>query len=97
MRYKPECPYVLKDISVRIEAGEKVGIVGRTGAGKSSLLQTLLRLGESYEGRILVDSVDISKLSVASLRGQVTTVPQEAVLFSGNLRENIDPLGLHSD
>ena len=96
-RYRPNLPLVLKDISVDIKGGMKVGIVGRTGAGKSSLISTLLRLVELDAGTISVDGVDIGEIGLADLRSAVAVIPQDPVLFQGTVRYNIDPFNAHSD
>ncbi|CAH1990666.1 unnamed protein product [Acanthoscelides obtectus] len=97
VRYRPGLDLVLKDVSFRIKGGEKVGIVGRTGAGKSSLTLSLFRIIEAAEGQILIDGVNISDLGLHSLRSRLTIIPQDAVLFSGTLRMNLDPFDKHSD
>jgi len=96
-RYRPDLPLVLKDITVDIGAGMKVGIVGRTGAGKSSLISTLLRLVELDSGDIIVDGVNISDIGLADLRSAVAVIPQDPVLFQGTVRYNIDPFDKHAD
>ncbi|KAG0695817.1 P-loop containing nucleoside triphosphate hydrolase protein, partial [Suillus ampliporus] len=96
-RYRPELDVVLKDISITIKPKEKIGICGRTGAGKSSLLLALFRIIEPASGTIFVDSVDIRKLGLHDLRSAIAIVPQNPELFEGTLRENIDPVGEHQD
>ncbi|XP_060605432.1 multidrug resistance-associated protein 1-like [Ruditapes philippinarum] len=96
-RYREGLSLVLKNINININPGEKVGIVGRTGAGKSSLTLSLFRLIEASSGRILVDGQDVSHLGLYDLRSRLTILPQEPVLFSGSLRMNLDPLGEHDD
>merc|ERR1712037_577822 len=90
-RYREGLDLVLRQISATIQGGERVGIVGRTGAGKSSLTLALFRLIEPASGRILIDGVDISKLGLHKLRSRLTIIPQDPVLFSGTLRHNLDP------
>nr|CAI5826421.1 unnamed protein product [Callosobruchus analis] len=96
MRYSVLEPPVLKNLNIVINPKEKVGIVGRTGAGKSSLISTLFRLAYN-EGQILIDYVDISVLGLHDLRKKISIIPQEPVLFSGTLRHNLDPFHEHSD
>eukprot|EP00042_Codosiga_hollandica_P057927 m.865823 g.865823 ORF g.865823 m.865823 type:complete len:1554 (-) comp59720_c0_seq9:185-4846(-) len=96
-RYRPGLDLVLKEVSVLIQPGEKIGIVGRTGAGKSSLTLALFRLIEAASGRIMIDGEDISLLSLEDLRSRITVLPQEAVLFQGTVRSNLDPFDSFSD
>jgi len=96
-RYREGLDLVLKQVSATIQGGERVGIVGRTGAGKSSLTLALFRLIEPASGRILIDGVDISKLGLHRLRSRLTIIPQDPVLFSGTLRHNLDPFEQYSD
>ncbi|CAL8256487.1 unnamed protein product [Lota lota] len=97
VRYRPELDLVLKGISCDISSSEKIGIVGRTGAGKSSLTNCLFRIIEGAEGRILIDGIDISKIGLHDLRTRLTIIPQDPVLFSGSLRMNLDPFENFSD
>ncbi|KAL0575903.1 hypothetical protein V5O48_006076 [Marasmius crinis-equi] len=97
LRYRPELPPVLKGISMDVKAGEKIGIVGRTGAGKSSLMTAIYRLVELDEGAITIDGVDISKVGLTDLRKGLSIIPQDPLLFSGTLRSNLDPFNLHDD
>ena len=87
----------VKNFSVTIKAGESVGIVGRTGSGKSSLLVMLLRLTRQCKGRMLIGGVDTSSVSLASLRKYVAIIPQDPVLFQASVRFNLDPDGEASD
>ncbi|KAK7065359.1 Multidrug resistance-associated protein 1 [Halocaridina rubra] len=96
-RYRPGLDLVLKNVSCNILPGEKVGIVGRTGAGKSSLTLGLFRIIEAAGGSIDIDGINISKIGLHDLRGRLTIIPQDPVLFSGTLRVNLDPFGNHSD
>jgi len=97
MRYRPELDLVLKDISLRIQPKEKIGIVGRTGAGKSSLLLALFRILEATSGKICIDGIDISTIGLHDLRSAISIVPQSPDLFEGTLRENVDPVGEYQD
>uniref|UniRef100_A0A3B3TUD5 Canalicular multispecific organic anion transporter 1-like n=1 Tax=Poecilia latipinna TaxID=48699 RepID=A0A3B3TUD5_9TELE len=97
VRYRPELDLVLKGISCDIGSTEKIGIVGRTGAGKSSLTNCLFRIIEAADGHILIDDVDISKIGLHDLRNRLTIIPQDPVLFSGTLRMNLDPFDKFSD
>ncbi len=96
-RYRTDLEPVLRQISFRIEAGQKIGIVGRTGAGKSSLALALFRGLEAQEGKILIDEVDIGLIGLQDLREAITIVPQDPTLFSGTLRSNLDPFELFTD
>ncbi|KAJ6466582.1 ABC protein [Mycena vitilis] len=96
MSYRPGLPNVLHGISMSINAGEKIGVVGRTGAGKSSLALTLLRIVE-YSGEILVDGVDIGKIGLKDLRSNISIIPQDPTLFSGTVRTVLDPFGRYED
>jgi len=97
LAYREHLPLVLKGIGFHVKPGEKVGIVGRTGAGKTSLLQALFRLVELRNGKIEIDGINISDISLATLRGRLALVPQESTLFSGTLRDNIDPQRSRTD
>uniref|UniRef100_H3DGG8 ATP-binding cassette, sub-family C (CFTR/MRP), member 2 n=1 Tax=Tetraodon nigroviridis TaxID=99883 RepID=H3DGG8_TETNG len=97
VRYRPGLDLVLHGITCNIQSSEKIGIVGRTGAGKSSLTNCLFRIIEAAEGCILIDNVDISKIGLHDLRGRLTIIPQDPVLFSGSLRMNLDPFDKFSD
>ncbi|XP_072838914.2 multidrug resistance-associated protein 1 [Pogona vitticeps] len=97
LRYRDDMDLVLKNINVTLNGGEKVGIVGRTGAGKSSLTLGLFRINEAAEGEILIDGVNIAKIGLHDLRFKVTIIPQDPVLFSGSLRMNLDPFNQYSD
>ncbi|CAF1526733.1 unnamed protein product [Adineta steineri] len=98
-RYRPELDPVLKNLNLRIEPKEKIGIIGRTGAGKSSLLQALFRLVDqsAISGSILIDGIDIGHLSLDCLRSHLNVIPQVPILFCGTLRYNIDPFEQFSD
>ncbi|KAF8332585.1 P-loop containing nucleoside triphosphate hydrolase protein [Cantharellus anzutake] len=97
MSYRPGLPPVLKGLSLNVKEGEHVGIVGRTGAGKSTIMATLYRLVELTSGTITIDDVDISTLGLSELRSKIAIIPQDPTLFSGTLRSNLDPFGLYED
>jgi ABC-type multidrug transport system fused ATPase/permease subunit len=97
MRYREELPEVLKGLTLSVGAAEKIGVVGRTGAGKSSIMITLFRMAELSGGSIEIDGVDISKIGLNDLRSGVSIIPQDPLLFSGTLRSNIDPFNTKTD
>ncbi|XP_064218524.1 multidrug resistance-associated protein 1 isoform X1 [Aotus nancymaae] len=97
LRYREDLDFVLRHINVTINGGEKVGIVGRTGAGKSSLTLGLFRMNESAEGEIIIDDINIAKIGLHNLRFKITIIPQDPILFSGSLRMNLDPFSQYSD
>ncbi|XP_057535963.1 ABC transporter C family member 14 [Amaranthus tricolor] len=97
VRYRPNTPLVLKGITLNIRGGEKIGIVGRTGSGKSTLIQVFFRLVEPTGGKIIIDNIDISMLGLHDLRSRFGIIPQEPVLFEGTVRSNIDPTGQYSE
>lgn len=96
MRYNINEPYVLKNLTFTIYPKEKIGIVGRTGAGKSSMIASLFHLYE-IEGSILIDDVDMAELPLEVVRSKISIIPQEPVLFSGTIRKNLDPFDEYSD
>ncbi|BFZ22961.1 hypothetical protein BsWGS_26000 [Bradybaena similaris] len=96
-RYRDGLDPVLRGLDCVIRPGEKIGIVGRTGAGKSSLTLALFRLLEASEGEIIIDNMIISALGLYDLRSKITILPQDPVIFSGTLRENLDPHFQHLD
>lgn len=96
-RYREGLDLVVKDIDCKISGGEKIGIVGRTGAGKSSLTLALFRIIEAASGNITIDKIDISKIGLHDVRRRLTIIPQDPVLFSGTLRMNLDPFNLYDD
>ncbi|XP_034128605.1 multidrug resistance-associated protein 1 isoform X17 [Drosophila guanche] len=97
VRYREGLDLVLRGVSFNITGGEKVGIVGRTGAGKSSLTLALFRIIEAAGGRIMIDGVDIAGMGLHMLRSRLTIIPQDPVLFSGSLRMNLDPFEIKTD
>ncbi|KAK9889603.1 hypothetical protein WA026_006976 [Henosepilachna vigintioctopunctata] len=97
VRYRPGLELVLRDVSFITRENEKIGIVGRTGAGKSSLTLSLFRILEAAEGKILIDDVDIASMGLQTLRSRITIIPQDAVLFTGSLRLNLDPYNKYND
>jgi len=97
MRYGDEDPNVLDTVSFTVEAGQKVGIVGRTGAGKSSLIAALFRLTEIHEGEILIDGVDLKSRDLDEVRRNIAIIPQDPLLFAGTMRSNLDPFEEYPD
>ncbi|XP_038209218.1 multidrug resistance-associated protein 4-like [Zerene cesonia] len=96
MKYAPDEPPILKNLNIVIERGWKVGIVGRTGAGKSSLISALFRFA-FIEGKITIDDIDTSVVARQNLRSKISIIPQEPVLFSATIRYNLDPFNIYSD
>lgn len=97
VRYRPNSPLVLKGITLNIRGKEKIGVVGRTGSGKSTLVQVFFRLVEPSGGKIIIDGIDIGMLGLHDLRSRFGIIPQEPVLFEGTVRSNVDPVGQYSD
>lgn len=96
-RYRRELGLVLKKLNLDIKAGERIGVVGRTGAGKSSLTLALFRIIEAAEGKIVIDGIDVSKIGLKDLRSAIAIIPQDPQLWEGTLRENLDPTGRSDD
>ncbi|XP_001372990.1 ATP-binding cassette sub-family C member 2 [Monodelphis domestica] len=97
VRYRPELDLILHGITCNIEGTEKIGVVGRTGAGKSSLTNCLFRILEAAEGQITIDGLDIASIGLHDLRNKLTIIPQDPILFTGTLRMNLDPFNKYSD
>ncbi|KAJ9470735.1 Metal resistance protein YCF1 [Diplonema papillatum] len=97
LKYRPELPLVVRDITFEVKPGERVGIVGGTGVGKSTVLSALFRFLELSEGCIRINGVDIAELQVKELRKRLSMVPQDPVLFQGTVRGNLDPFETNSD
>jgi ABC-type multidrug transport system fused ATPase/permease subunit len=97
IRYRPTSPLVLKGITCTFKAGERIGVVGRTGSGKTTLISALFRLVEPAGGKILIDNLDIASIGLHDLRARLGIIPQEPTLFRGTVRTNMDPLEEHLD
>ncbi|CAF4943128.1 unnamed protein product [Rotaria sp. Silwood1] len=99
LRHRSNLEYAIRNINLRIESGQKIGIIGRTGAGKSSLIKGIFRFIDrsNVDGQILIDDVDISRITLNHLRSHLTVIPQQSILFSGTLRYNLDPYNSYSD
>ena len=97
VRYRPNTPLVLKNLSFEIQPKEKIGVVGRTGSGKSTLCLCMFRLLEAYNGKIFIDDMDISEIGLEMLRKNLTIIPQEPTIIEGTLRENVDPSNVYND
>jgi ABC-type multidrug transport system fused ATPase/permease subunit len=97
IRYRPGLPLVLKGLSIHIKPGEHIGVIGRTGAGKSTIMSTLFRLVELSSGSISIDNIDIATIGLNDLRSRMTIIPQDPTLFRGIIRSNLDPFNEHQD
>ncbi|XP_020574939.1 ABC transporter C family member 8-like [Phalaenopsis equestris] len=97
IKYRPTAPFVLKGITCTLKEGYKVGVVGRTGSGKTTLISALFRLVEPSSGSILIDNLNICSIGLKDLRIKLSIIPQEPTLFRGSVRSNLDPLGMHND
>ncbi|KAI3782932.1 hypothetical protein L2E82_12991 [Cichorium intybus] len=97
VRYKENLPVVLRGVTCGFPGGKKIGIVGRTGSGKSTLIQAIFRLIEPEGGRIIIDNIDISSIGLHDLRSRLSIIPQDPSLFEGTIRANLDPLEEHCD
>lgn len=95
--YAPDLPPVLKGLTFSVKSNERIGVVGRTGAGKSSLTLALFRFLEARSGTVHIDGLDISKIKLHDLRSRLAIIPQDPVLFSGTIRSNLDPFDKHTD
>ena len=96
-RYRPNLPLILKSINLSIKAHEKIGVVGRTGAGKSSLTLALFRIIEPVSGNISIDDLNTSSIGLLDVRRRLAIIPQDAALFEGTVRDNLDPGHVHDD
>jgi len=96
-RYRPGLPLVLKNLNIHINHGEKIGVVGRTGSGKSTTLLALFRIINPAEGSITIDGINTLDMHLSTIRSALTIIPQEPTLFTGSVRYNIDPVGQYSD
>ncbi|SCV02438.1 LAME_0H00540g1_1 [Lachancea meyersii CBS 8951] len=97
LAYRPGLPVVLKNVNLQIRGREKIGVCGRTGAGKSTIMSALYRICELQQGRIFIDGIDISTLGLFDLRSKLSIIPQDPVMFRGSVRKNLDPFGERTD
>ena len=97
VKYRNDLDIVLKNINFHLKPGEHLGVVGRTGSGKSTITLCLFRILEAYSGKIYIDGVDISRVGLKKLRESITIIPQDSTLMNGTLRYNIDPVNAYTD
>ena len=97
LKYREELDFAIKNLNIDVKAGEKIGIVGRTGAGKSSVTLGLFRILEHAHGDILIDNININSIGLHDLRHRLTIIPQDPIIFSGSLRMNLDPFDAFDD
>ncbi|KAM0906485.1 hypothetical protein ACQ4PT_016738 [Festuca glaucescens] len=97
VKYAPQLPFVLKGLTATFPGGKKTGIVGRTGSGKSTLIQALFRIMDPTVGQIIVDGIDICTIGLHDLRSRLSIIPQDPTMFEGTVRNNLDPLGEYTD
>ena len=97
VRYAPQMPLVLQGLTCTFARGMKTGIVGRTGSGKTTLIQTLFRIVEPAAGQITIDGIDISAIGLHDLRSRLSIIPQDPTMFDGTVRSNLDPLEEYTD
>lgn len=96
VRYRRDLDYTLKNLNFKIEHGTKLGILGRTGAGKSTLISSIFRYFGEFDGEILIDGVKIRDIDLQRLRSSMTIIPQDPILFNASIKKNLDPLDAHS-
>ncbi|KAH3674695.1 hypothetical protein WICMUC_003111 [Wickerhamomyces mucosus] len=97
LSYREGLPLVLKDVTFKVEGGQKIGVCGRTGAGKSTIMNALFRINELANGKVTIDDLDISGLGLNDLRSKLSIIPQDPVLFHGTIRQNLDPFATKAD
>lgn len=97
LSYREGLPLVLKNVSFKVQPSEKIGIVGRTGAGKSTIMNALFRVNELSNGNVVIDGINIASIGLNDLRSKLSIIPQDPVLFHGTIRQNLDPFGASSD
>ena len=97
VRYAPHLPLVLRGLTCTFLGGMKTGIVGRTGSGKSTLIQTLFRIVDPSAGQIVIDGIEISSIGLHDLRSRLSIIPQDPTMFEGTVRSNLDPLEEYTD